>query len=192
MAKQNTVASFRFDQDPRFVDLGEKVDALKEQQSTLRNKLIDATARLRQVQTLGETLNVKILLGEATEQDAQSARAEGDRINEEMTALRGAMAIGKERMGAAEAAQATLTATLKAECHQRAMIAYRATVDRLKPLLLEAARLNRELFQVFEFVNLPGVPGPFHELRLNDDRLNTKLGYWLTEAETFKWKEHGA
>jgi hypothetical protein len=95
-------------------------------------------------------------------------------------------------MGAAEAAQATLTATLKVDCRRRAMIAYRAAVDEMKPVLLKAAKLNRELSEVFEFVNLPGVPCPFRELELHDDRLNTTLGYWLTKAETFEWEEHGA
>lgn len=193
--KHVDVSQFQFDNDLKFIELQKKVAALVDEESRLSARLIDATNRQRQMQAKIDAINIKILLGQATERDAQLARAERDHADEEMVTLRAALMEVKERARGAHDAQTKLESTLRVECRQRAMVAYRAKVEKLAPLLMEARQISNEMGELFQFVNVPGIPGPVDALRATDRDIatgNGSLGAWFRDRDRFEWANFGA
>ena len=180
----------RTEEDPKFKEAVSRITALEKSLKASNRKLDDAANRQRQVQSAMTAVNIDILLGKATEADADRLKAERENIDGEMTKLRASILETQERLRGTKAALAQLEAELRRAARQRSMVAYRDAVERLTPLLKEASMINEEMWGHFDQVNLPGLPGPWSDLRNIRDL--GRLHRWLEEARTFDWAEYGA
>ncbi len=182
--------SFRIEDDERFIGAQEKIDVLEKKLGDFSNKLDGAAARQRQVQSSLEALNIKVLLGEATERDLERLVAERTTIDKEMATLRAGVVETRDRLKDTREASEAIQSALRRDARCRAMVAYRDAVTRMAPLLQEASTINEELVLIFDHVNLPGLPGPWQGLR--NIREGSEYFHWCKQAEKFDWSEYGA
>jgi chromosome segregation ATPase len=184
--KVAAVETFDWTDDPRYVAAEARIATIEREQVAKAEALQEGTQRLKHINLALSELDMKILLGEAGEDDRRRVQAERDRVEQETTALRVSIGTLQSRLKALHAARGQLETELRKRAQRRALAAYRETVEQMKPLLLDLVPLNDHLRQLIEICNFPDIPRPFLELRNGADQ---PLDRWLKDAKGFDFSQ---
>jgi hypothetical protein len=190
--KVKVAAPFRPQDDPRYQAAEEQIKKLQGAQVEGADRLQAITRELLEVTAALKSMDLEILMGRATEEDAAQARLRREEIEKRKASIAAAIGQSQIRVRELRSAQVAVEQELRREFSCGALARYRETAERLRPVLVEAAELNAVLDEtwreIWGMVDQSGFPRPWNELRTQNRDHGDKLAGWLQDLETYDWE----